>query len=166
MDFNYEREGSVMNRYAFYFTMMILIAQTGCNLDETGQSDIESVDFASDYPSLFAQFSATLDFENSFSYNQVAWPTYVVGKTVVRIEHLGIVNILAGKTVVPELVQQDLTPETLSQQMAQWMQQDDVREALLAELQETVAQLGKGGAYDRAAQAVLGTMTNPHGSRS
>jgi lipid-A-disaccharide synthase len=86
-------------------------------------------------------------------YN-VSWPTYVVGKLVVRIKHLGIINILAKREVVKELVQHDLTPDTLAQATADLLTQKDRREALQADLASVVATLGSGGAYQRAAQAV------------
>jgi lipid-A-disaccharide synthase len=86
-------------------------------------------------------------------YN-VSWPTYVVGKLVVRIKHLGIINILAKREVVRELVQHDLNPDTLAQATADLLTQKDRREALQADLASVVATLGSGGAYQRAAQAV------------
>lgn len=86
-------------------------------------------------------------------YN-VSWPTYVVGKLVVRIKHLGIINILAKREVVRELVQHDLTPDTLAKATADLLTQKDRREALQADLASVVATLGSGGAYQRAAQAV------------
>lgn len=89
----------------------------------------------------------------SLVYN-VSWPTYVVAKLVVRIKHLGIINILAQREVVKELVQADLNPSTLAD--ATLMLLTDVlrREALQADLAAVVATLGTGGAYARAAAAV------------
>lgn len=86
-------------------------------------------------------------------YN-VSWPTYVVGKLVVRIKHLGIINILAKREVVRELVQHDLNSDTLAQATAALLLDPARREALQADLASVVATLGSGGAYQRAAQAV------------
>jgi lipid-A-disaccharide synthase len=86
-------------------------------------------------------------------YN-VSWPTYLVAKLVVRIKHLGIINILAKREVVKELVQHDLNPDTLAKATADLLMQKDRREALQADLASVVATLGSGGAYQRAAQAV------------
>jgi len=86
-------------------------------------------------------------------YN-VSWPTYLVAKLVVRIKHLGIINILAKREVVKELVQHDLTPDTLAKATADLLTNKDRREALQADLASVVATLGSGGAYQRAAQAV------------
>jgi len=86
-------------------------------------------------------------------YN-VSWPTYLAAKLVVRIKHLGIINILAKREVVKELVQHDLNPDTLAKATADLLTQKDRREALQADLASVVATLGSGGAYQRAAQAV------------
>ncbi len=86
-------------------------------------------------------------------YN-VSWPTYIIGKLVVRIKRLGIINILAGRDVVKELVQGDLTPDTLARATADLLLNAEQRTALQADLASVVATLGSGGAYARAAQAV------------
>jgi lipid-A-disaccharide synthase len=86
-------------------------------------------------------------------YN-VSWPTYVVGKLVVKIKHLGIVNILAGREVVRELVQGDLSADTLAQTTTELLLDSGRRESLQADLAAVVAALGSGGAYARAAKAV------------
>lgn len=81
--------------------------------------------------------------------------TYMVGKAVVRIKHLGIVNILAGETVVKEMIQDQFVPEGLAQEVHRLLQDPSAREALAARLAQVVATLGEGGAYGRAAEAVL-----------
>lgn len=86
-------------------------------------------------------------------YN-VSWPTYVIGKLVVRIKHLGIVNILAKREVVQELVQGSLTAQTLANATLDLLTNSAKREKLQQELADVVSTLGTGGAYTRAAQAV------------
>ena len=86
-------------------------------------------------------------------YN-VSWPTYVIGKLVVRIKHLGMINILAKREVVRELVQGDLTSDTLAKATADLLLDPERREALQADLASVVDTLGAGGAYQRAAEAV------------
>lgn len=86
-------------------------------------------------------------------YN-VSWPTYIVGKLVVRIKHLGIVNILAKHEVVKELVQRGLSPATLAAGMIELLQSEGKRRQIQDDLAAVVATLGSGGAYARAAKAV------------
>ena len=77
-----------------------------------------------------------------------------IGKLVVRIKHLGIVNILAKREVVRELVQGDLNADSLAQATLELLNNTAEREQLQRELAEVVAMLGNGGAYMRAAKAV------------
>lgn len=81
--------------------------------------------------------------------------TYWVGKTVVKIKHLGIINILAGREVVSELVQGDCTAEKISSSLLNYVENEEASQKLQQELAATTAMLGKGGAYNRAAEAVL-----------
>jgi lipid-A-disaccharide synthase len=42
-----------------------------------------------------------------------SWLNYQIGKRLVNVPYIGMANILAGELVVPELIQNDLTPESL-----------------------------------------------------
>lgn len=92
--------------------------------------------------------------------------TYAVGKAVVRIKHLGIVNILAGETVVKEMVQGRFKPEKLSKEVLALLQDKVARDALSARLHEVVAKLGEGGAYGRAADAIVTELNMTNTARS
>jgi lipid-A-disaccharide synthase len=92
-------------------------------------------------------------------YN-VSWPTYVVGKLVVKIKHLGIVNILAKREVVRELVQGNLSAASLAGAMLEMLGSESKRKQLQDDLAAVVATLGSGGAYARAAQAVHDSMAS------
>jgi lipid-A-disaccharide synthase len=85
----------------------------------------------------------------------VNWLTYTVGKMVVRIKNLGIVNILAGRDVVRELIQHDLTADSLAREMADLLLNDERRRHLVEDLSGVVSTLGEGGSYARAARIVI-----------
>ena len=84
----------------------------------------------------------------------VNWLTYLVGKSVVRIKHLGMVNILAQREVVKELIQHTLTPDSLAAEMLRLLRDPAARAALQSDLAKVVATLGEPGAYQRAATIV------------
>lgn len=84
--------------------------------------------------------------------------TYAVAKTVVRIKNIGIINVLAKRDVVKELVQGGLTSDTLAAEMVDLLANDRRRRELQDDLAEVVATLGEGGAYRRAAQCVMETL--------
>lgn len=81
--------------------------------------------------------------------------TFAVAKLVVRIKKIGIINVLAQRDVVRELVQGDLSAETLAAEMVSLLTDEARRVALESDLASVVASLGAGGAYQRAAQEVL-----------
>lgn len=86
---------------------------------------------------------------------KVAWPTYLAGKMVIRVPHLGIVNILAGREVVREFIQGDATPEAIAGEWEALAEPGARRDAVLADLREVVGRLGEGGSHVRAADAVI-----------
>lgn len=86
---------------------------------------------------------------------RVAWPTYAAGRLLIRVPHLGIVNILAGRELVRELIQRHATPERVADEVERLLTDLPAREELLAGMQQVVDALGGGGAYGRAADAIL-----------
>jgi lipid-A-disaccharide synthase len=90
---------------------------------------------------------------------KTAWLTYEVGKRLVKIQHLGIINILAGRTVVREFIQNSATPNTLADEALRLMNNAAARQQLSGELANVVATLQGEGAGNRAARAVLDALT-------
>ena len=89
---------------------------------------------------------------------KVAWLTYVVGRQLIRVPYLGIINILAERPVVQEFIQNQATPDALANQTLHFLNNKDTREKLSAELENVIATLHGEGAYDRAATTLLATM--------
>lgn len=85
---------------------------------------------------------------------KVARSTYLVGRLLVRVPHLGIANILAGKEIVPEFIQDDLTPDALAAWVSDRLAHPGQSTGQQAELATVVASLGGPGAHHRAAEAV------------
>ena len=89
---------------------------------------------------------------------RVAWLTYEVGRKVIRVPYLGIVNILANRPVIREFIQYDATPAALADEALRLLNSMATREKLSADLAEVVATLGSresSSASERAAQAVI-----------
>ena len=77
--------------------------------------------------------------------------TYWFARTVVKIAHIGLVNIVAGRTVCPELIQQAATPETLVAETAKLMTDTPERAAMLAGYAEVRRLLGTKKAAENVA---------------
>lgn len=85
---------------------------------------------------------------------KVAWPTYLVARMVVKIEHIGLINILAGARVVEEFIQSEADPLHVEQSLARFLSDDAHREETRRKLLATASKLGGPGAHLRAASAI------------
>ena len=80
--------------------------------------------------------------------------TYFIAKLLVNIPHIGLPNIVAAKSVVPELIQNDFTPTKVAQEALALLESE--RNAKMKEdLAYVKERLGKPGAVGRVAELVL-----------
>ena len=81
--------------------------------------------------------------------------TYWMARCVIRIGWIGLVNIVAGRGLVPELIQHDATPERLSEEAGRLLRNQGDYQSMVAGLHAVRASLGEPGASSRAAAIVL-----------
>lgn len=79
--------------------------------------------------------------------------TYHLGRRFVRVPHVAMANLIAGRRVVPELIQAEFTPERVAVEALRLLGPDG--EEVRAGLAEVRQRLGPPGASRRAAEAVL-----------
>ncbi len=87
--------------------------------------------------------------------------TWLLGRRLVKVPHFAMVNLIAGREVVPELVQKDFTAENVVARLQEIIPDGAVRERMLAGLAEVREKLRAGSerpAAERAAEAVLSTI--------
>ena len=89
---------------------------------------------------------------------RLSWLSYLVGRLLVRIAHFALVNILAGRGLVPELLQRDASPERMAAEIERLLGDGGAREAQLRGLREVRASLGEPGAAERVAAEVARAM--------
>jgi lipid-A-disaccharide synthase len=89
---------------------------------------------------------------------RVSWVTYWLARLLVKIKYIGIANILAGKRIVPELVQSDLSPKRLVQESQAILNDHDARRTMIANLRMLREQLGAPGAATRVADLAVSLM--------
>jgi lipid-A-disaccharide synthase len=70
---------------------------------------------------------------------------------MVRTPFIGMVNLIGGKLVCPELIQDDFTPAAVEKEGRRILESTDARDEMKAGLAEVRARLGPGGAIERAA---------------
>jgi lipid-A-disaccharide synthase len=86
---------------------------------------------------------------------RVSGLTYAIARLLVSVEHIGMPNIILGRGVFPELIQNAVTPSALAAAVRDVYAQ---RDELAAKLIEIRGRLGRPGAAERAARLALELM--------
>ncbi|MCK4425954.1 MAG: DUF354 domain-containing protein, partial [Deltaproteobacteria bacterium] len=81
--------------------------------------------------------------------------TYFLGRCLIRVPFAALVNLVAGRQVVTEIIQQDVTAERLSREALSLLRDDSGRENMIKDLKEVRNALGKSGAAERAADLAM-----------
>jgi lipid-A-disaccharide synthase len=81
--------------------------------------------------------------------------TYRLGKPFVRVDTYAMANLVAGRRVVPELIQDDFTADAVSREAIDLLTNPMRAEQMRSELRGIRSRLGERGASRRAAEAVL-----------
>ena len=90
---------------------------------------------------------------------RLAWLTYGLARLLVRVGHIGMVNIIAGETVVPELIQNEMTAERIAAESEAILEDRELRERMIAKLTEVRERLGSPGAAGKVADLALAMMS-------
>ncbi len=92
----------------------------------------------------------------------VAPLTWKLGRRLVKVDRFAMVNLIADRDVVPELVQDDFTPERVSAELRKLLPDGEARDTMLADFHEIRRRLqppgAEGTASERAAKAVLAVL--------
>lgn len=89
---------------------------------------------------------------------RVSPATYYIGRRLVKVETFGMVNLIAGRRLVPELIQDACTPEAVAEEAVSMLKNPNRLLEIQAGLAEVRQRLGGPGASHRAAQAILKVM--------
>jgi lipid-A-disaccharide synthase len=90
--------------------------------------------------------------------------TAALAKPLVRTPHFAMVNLIAEKRIVPELVQSEFTPERVAHETLQLLQEPNAREAQRRGLEEVRKRLGPPGAVERAADEIASLLQGAAGN--
>jgi lipid-A-disaccharide synthase len=81
--------------------------------------------------------------------------SYWIGRALVHVNCIGLANIVAGKKIVPELLQGEACGEKISDAVLKILNEPDYRETMIAGLKEVRKTMGGSGAAARVAQIAL-----------
>ena len=81
--------------------------------------------------------------------------SYWIGRVLIQVEHIGLINLIAGKEIVPELIQKDAAPKPIADCVLSLLDNPDRLQGMHSELIEARDRLGGPGASQRAADLAL-----------
>jgi lipid-A-disaccharide synthase len=85
--------------------------------------------------------------------------TYTVGRRLVKVDHIGLCNIVAGERVVPELLQHEAEPVRIAEEIGRYLTDDDYDRNVRAKLAGIRERLGSGGGAARVAGLAVAMAT-------
>jgi lipid-A-disaccharide synthase len=88
-------------------------------------------------------------------FYKTSWPTYFIGKQIVTVKYLAMPNLIADETIYPEFVQQMAAPENIAAAALELLRDEKRRADVQGKLAQVIESLGKPGAPQRAAEAIL-----------
>jgi len=80
--------------------------------------------------------------------------SYHIGKHLIKVPYIALVNLIAGRKIVPELIQDDLNAETLEKELKIILSEEASNE-MKSNFETLIANLGTTGASDRAAEIII-----------
>jgi len=86
---------------------------------------------------------------------RLSWLTYALARLLVKVKHVGMVNIMAGEAVVPELIQGDFTVAGVVKETQNLLENQDLRDRITGKLAALKEKLGAPGAAHRVAAIAL-----------
>jgi len=86
---------------------------------------------------------------------RTTWLTYRLARLLVRVQWIGLVNLVAGRSVVPELIQEAATGRRTYEEAIRILEDRTVYDEMKQALSKVKTQLGEPGASARAAEVVL-----------
>jgi len=97
---------------------------------------------------------------------KVSFFSYWIGRALIQVDHIGLVNLVAGKEIVPELIQKDVNPQRITEEALCILRDPILRGRMTESMAGVRESLGEPGAAQRAAgivMSLLKTLPSPSG---
>ena len=86
---------------------------------------------------------------------RVARLTYEIARRLVKLDNIGLINIVAGKTIATELIQNDFTPDRVQEELHRLLTNSEKTKEMKTELNKIKSMLGAQGASRKVADIAL-----------
>lgn len=97
---------------------------------------------------------------------RLALVSWLLARLLIRVPYVGMVNLVAGKGIVPELIQFEATPERIADEARHLLESPERRRRMQEQLHEVRDRLGPPGAVNRAANAILELLQSGRGAET
>jgi lipid-A-disaccharide synthase len=84
--------------------------------------------------------------------------SYQIAKRLVKVDYISLVNLIMGREVVKELIQDECTSKNIREELDKLIGSEDYRNSMVREYKELRSILGEGGASEKVAQSLLKTI--------
>lgn len=91
---------------------------------------------------------------------RVSWLTYLILKGLVKVTHIALVNLIAGKAVAQELIQQRFTAANVATELRRLLSDPAARDSMRQQMRAVRDKLGAGGAAARVAEAIASYLSS------
>ena len=88
--------------------------------------------------------------------------SYWLGERLVRVNHIGLANLVAGRSIVPELIQHEASAEKIARQALQMLRDEKGLAEIRHQLRYVAQCLGAPGASKRAAEVAIRLLSGHH----
>ena len=86
--------------------------------------------------------------------------SYWIGRALVRVKYIGLVNLVAGKGIAPELIQKEASPERIARESLRILNDPTLRQGMTEAMIQVRQNLGEPGAVEKAARIVTSMLEN------
>lgn len=92
---------------------------------------------------------------------KVSSTEHAIARRVVKVPFISLVNLIAGRSVVKELIQDDATVTTINAELKNLLENSDYRATMLTEYERVYRTLDTGSASDNAARLMTSYLQTP-----
>ncbi len=85
---------------------------------------------------------------------KVSLLSYIIGRLMIKVDKIGLVNLVSGKKIVPELIQNDVTPYRIAKEALLILKNPHIYQQMEDEVSKVRLSLGEPGASERAAKII------------
>ena len=80
--------------------------------------------------------------------------SYWIGRALIHVDHIGLANLVAGRRIAPELIQEDANPKRIAEETLRILKTPGLLQQMGELMSEVRSRLGEPGATDRAARII------------